>query len=130
MASGRLVVQTYLANDAIPVTGALVRVEGEDEGYSGRWHSRFTDIDGITDAIILPTPQRGYSMAPGAPEQPYANYRVTVLKDGYYTKTVSGVAIFDGVTTLLPVNMIQKIQGQSAPEDTLDVTSYENSRLE
>ena len=130
MGSGGLVVKAYMARDALPVEGALVRVVGIDEGASGQYHSRFTNGDGITDIITLPAPPAEYSRSPGAPEQPYSLFKVTVMREGYYPKEVMGVAIFDRITTFLPVNMILSEPGVPAPVETLESESYENQSLE
>lgn len=129
MSSGRLVVYTYLAGDALPVSDALIRVEGSDEGVSEAHHSRFSNIDGIAVFEGLPAPARAYSTAPNPIEQPYSTYAVTVMKNGYYTKRIFEVAIFDGITTRLPVNMIVKNGSEREPEDTVDSTSSENPKL-
>ena len=130
MGYGKLIVKAYMARDALPVEGALVRVEGIDEGVGGDHHSRFTDADGITEEIELYAPPRSYSISPGSPEQPYSQYRVTVTKPGYYPKAVRGVAIFEGITTFLPVNMVLSGPGELPPLDTLEGESYENRKLE
>lgn len=128
--TGKLIVKAYMARDALPVEGALVRVEGIDEGVSGEHSSRFTDSDGVTEVIELYAPPRSYSTSPGASEQPYSRYKVAVSKPGYYPKEISGVAIFEGVTTFLPVNMVLRDPGESPPLDTLGSESYENQSLE
>lgn len=119
-----------MARDALPVEGALVRVEGIDEGAGSEHHSRLTDADGISGIISLPAPPTEYSMSPGAAERPYSTYKVSVFKDGYYPKVISGVAIFDGITTFLPVNMLLSGMGEAPPRDTLGSESYENQSLE
>lgn len=129
MSIGSLVVRTYLAEGALPVEGALVRVVSTDEGVVGEEHSRFTDVDGVTPEITLPAPLKALSTAPGAPEQPYYTYRVTVTKDGYYPKSVEEVAVFEGVMTALPVNMIARTDG-GAPAGTLNSISSEPKNLE
>ena len=130
MGSGFLIVKAYLAADALPVEGALVRVESVDEGVSGVARSRITDRDGVAGPIPLPAPPLAFSRSPSPEEQPYATYRVTVIADGYYTKRVYGVAVFDGITTVLPVNMIGDTLGMEPPEDTLNSESHENPNLE
>ena len=130
MGMGKLIVNTYLAGDALPVEGVLIRVEATDEGESGVWYSRITDMDGVSAAIDLPAPPRGYSTSPGAANQPYSTYKVTAIKDGYYDKSVSGVSVFENVTTVLPINMIVKDTNSLPPEGTLESESYENPRLE
>ena len=126
---GALNVKTFIAHDALPVSGALIRVYGVDELNREVEYSRITDEDGITGRITLPAPDSSFSLEPGAPERPYALYDVMIMADGFYDKSVSSVAVFAGVTTLLPVNMIP-ITGGAIPRDTLDTTSKENPFLE
>lgn len=129
MGNGRLVVYTYLARDALPVEGVLIHVEGSDEGVADVHYSRFSNIDGIAVFDGLSAPAKSYSTSPNASEQAYSAYTVTVIKNGYYSKHISEVAVFDGVTTRLPVNMILKNGSEHAPKDTLDSISYENPKL-
>ena len=126
---GKLVVRSYLAGGALPVEDALVRIRSADEEIRGIEYSLLTNESGVTPVISLPAPAAEYSLSPKAKERPYALYDVEVIKDGYYTKNVEGVAVFDTVTTIVPVNMILTV-GSGAPMDTLDASSPENPNLE
>ncbi len=126
---GALNIKTYLAQDALPIPGALVRIYGVDELNREVEYSRITDIDGATGYISLPAPDAAFSLEPGAAERPYALYDVKIVLEGFYDKAVNNVAVFSGVTTLLPVNMIPITRG-TVPRDTLDTTSKENPFLE
>ena len=130
MSVGRLAVRAYLADGALPIEGVLVRVYGTNEGESGIERSGFTDMDGIWGPTELPAPQRSYSESPHPKEQPYSTYRVTALKEGYYPKVISEVAVFEGGTTLMPINMIIYVEGEPAPLGTLDSESTEPETLE
>lgn len=127
---GGLTVSAYLAKDALPVEGVLIRVRGADEENGDIALSRLTDTDGRTDVIELPAPPRELSGSPRPPEAAYAVYTVEAHKNGYYSKTVEGVAVFGGALTVLPINMIVFREGDPVPKDTLITVSYENPKLE
>jgi hypothetical protein len=127
---GYLIVNAYMAKEAIPVPGVLVRISGADEMTRGISRSEITDEDGVTAAVPLPAPSSDYSLSPGPPEQPYAIYNVALYKPGYYTKHIYNVAVFSGVSTVLPVNMVLKEKDGQAPMGGVDVVSYENPNLE
>lgn len=121
---------TYMAQEAIPVPGVLVRITAAEEMYRGTARSEITDEDGVTPRISLPAPSSGYSLSPQPAEQPYALYNVALYKPGYYTKHIYNVAIFSGVTTVLPANMVIRENGGQEPNGGLNVVSYENPTLE
>jgi len=127
--TGNLNVKTFLAADALPTPGALVRVRGTDELNREVEYSRITDADGVTGLIPLPAPSISFSLSPHPSERPYALYDVSVTLAGYYSKRVRNVAIFADHTTLLPVNMIPS-SSIDPPIKTLDSTSRENPYLE
>lgn len=127
--TGNLNVKTFLAADALPTPGALVRVFGVEEENRETEYSRITDVDGATGIIPLPAPPIDYSLYPHPAEHPYALYDVTVSLAGYYPKRVRNVAVFADHTTILPVNMIPA-SSIDPPRNTLDSTSRENPYLE
>ncbi len=103
---GTLRIRATSASGAVPIMGAIVRITGGDEGDRMIAKSLITDSDGITVSVKLPTPNRSYSLDPNGADTPYALYDVVVTADGYYTKRISGVAVFSGIDAILPVNMI------------------------
>ena len=103
---GTLRVRATSASGAIPISGAIVRIMGGEEGNRSITKSLITDRDGITVKVDLPTPKRIYSLTPEETESPFALYDVEVTADGYYHKKIVGIAIFPGINAILPVNMI------------------------
>ena len=67
---GTLSVRTYTASDALPVSGAAVRIFGAEEANRFSVHSLITDNDGVTPTVTLPAPNRRYSLAPNPNETP------------------------------------------------------------
>jgi len=125
---GKLVVRAFSAGGAIPISGATVIVRGAGEENRDVTYSLITDIDGVTEEISLPAPDALYSQSPGATETPYGLYDVYVSAKDYYTKTVKNVAVFDGVRTTLPVNMIPKAihdNNVTYPRDNLNTVIFD-----
>lgn len=78
-----------------PIEDAIIEVFNPDEPdrilYEGR-----TDVNGVSEEILLPTPPLEYSMEPG-PNQPYSTYSVRVKKSGYDTQLIAGAQILPAV---------------------------------
>ena len=130
---GTLVINAYSASGALPVKDTHVRVVGAGEENRTVQYSSVTDLDGVTVPIILPAPSRELSQSPGSNEPSYAIYDVIITAPGYYTKRIFDVAVFDGIETLQPINMIpfpENEAGTTYPRNNLEATSRENERLE
>lgn len=102
---GYLIVSVSTARGVIPLENAAVTVYYEDKENSSVFSSMTTDRSGKTEKIALPAPSRELSEAPGN-TKPYATYTVAVEKEGYYSVTNVGVPIFDGITSVQPVEMV------------------------
>ena len=129
---GSLSVITSSANSSLPIEGSIIRITGIQEENSFIDYSVLTDIDGISDKIVLPAPSRSYSLSPKSPEIPYGLYKIEVRNRGYYTKIVDNVAVFSGINTYLPVNMIPSpihLNNIEYPRNTLDTFVRENENL-
>ena len=103
---GTLQIRAYTAGGALPVPNARVQITGADETNRLISYSLITDMDGITDAVTLPTPSVDYSLSPTPAEAPYAIYDVVIDAEGYYIKRINGVNVFSGVNSLQQINMI------------------------
>lgn len=120
------------AGGSIPVENVLIRVSGAVEENRQFDKSYLTDLDGVVKNIRLPTPRRLYSLSPNPAEIPYGTYNVEIRGSGYYPKQVYDVAVFSGVETTLPINMIPKpLNGKDDifPLGNLDTTVKENENL-
>lgn len=130
--SGTLIVRVFAAEEAIPIADSIVRIVGAEELNRDIQYSVVTDEDGVTPVVTLPTPAKSYSLSPGSPEPVYSVYDVTVMKENYYTKVVRNVAVFSGVESVLPVNMIPYVSyrdGGSYPRGNINATVTENENL-
>ena len=130
--TGTLIIRTYTAGGAVPVGETVIRISGSDEENRFVEYTLMTDVDGMTPRITLPSPNKSYSLSPGATQNPYAQYNLVISRDGYYTKRINNVALFSGIDTFMPVNMIPIAvyeNGVEYPMNSLDSTVTENPYL-
>ena len=103
--TGYLVIRASTASSAIPLEGASVTVRGNQPNFSAVIVELTTERNGLTPKISLAAPPRGNSTSPGM-ENPFATYNVDVQLDGYFPATAQQVPIFDGITSVQPINLI------------------------
>jgi hypothetical protein len=130
---GNIVVNITTAGGALPSEGAVVRVSGADSNNGGIIYSFLTDADGTIRNVELPAPPRVDSLLPGPKETPYALYDIKVSLEGYYTFRISDVAVFEGETSVVPINLIPMplhMNNISYPRGNLVTISRENEMLE
>ena len=103
---GTLRIRTYTAGGALPVSGAIVRINGAGEDNRNVSYSVVTDRDGLTPKITLPAPNVDLSLSPTPAESPFAIYDVEITATGYYPKKIIGLTVFSGVDSVQLINMI------------------------
>ncbi|MBR5144466.1 MAG: carboxypeptidase regulatory-like domain-containing protein [Clostridia bacterium] len=103
---GKLRIRAYTAGGALPVENALVKIRGAEEDNRLVAYTLVTDFDGLTPEVTLPAPSLEYSLSPDPSESPYSVYDVEISAPGYYTKRISGLTVFPGVSSIQLVNMI------------------------
>lgn len=102
---GYLVIRASTASSAIPLEGATVVVRGNQPNFSAVIVEMTTERNGLTPKISLSAPPRGNSTSPGM-ENPFATYNVDVTLDGYFPTSAQQIPIFDGITSVQPINLI------------------------
>lgn len=129
---GSLRIRTYTAGGALPVSSALVRIQGAEEGNRFVMHTLLTDRDGLTEKVILPAPAVQYSLSPSPAESPYSVYDVEISADGYYTKRIEGLTVFAGIDSVQLVNMIPSSGApiESFPRGNVNATIPNNEDLQ
>lgn len=108
------------AQQAIPVTDALVLLSRQDPGQPLETLIRVmgTDESGQTPVVTLPAPDRELAQAPGE-YLPYTTYRVVVAAEGYRPQFHGNVAVFGGMSTLLPVALVPLMEPQVPPPSSV-----------
>ena len=96
------------ADGIIPIENARVTIEGEGERYQ-----LLTDRSGVTPTLPLPAPPAGSSVSP-MQASPFASYRITTEKEGYYTQVTERAPVFEGVTSVQPILLIGLSEYDSA----------------
>ena len=102
MATGTLQVKVSTADGAMPLSGATVRI---NDALGNELHTLYTDANGVTAMVTLFAPGRNISLNPYASQPAYSLYEVKVNQFGYVPQIVRGVRIYDGESSLLPVNL-------------------------
>ena len=108
---GRLIFRISTAGGAIPLEGARVIVRDKGtEGKSQRGNALrvlYSDRNGKTDVISLPTVPRNASLSPrnGDSPPPFLCYDAEVTLPGYRTVDYVCIPIFDGVTSVQPADL-------------------------
>lgn len=128
-AKGKITVRVSTGYGAVPVKGAQIYItplineyNSDDYTYSLR-----TDNDGLTPLLELSAPPRSLSLSPGSTRLPYAEYVLTVIKEGYKTAELIGIPIFDGITSVQSVSLIPLTEDQIVLGDQKNQIFYENS---
>ena len=107
---GFLVVNVKTANGAIPIENALVNIyeNKKDGGAMANGYLLYTlktNAYGQTEKIALPTKSSSFSMSPGN-DRPFYSYNIFVSSDGYFDSDVINVPIFQGITSIQPINLL------------------------
>jgi len=131
--TGYLQIKAFSANEAMPTPFVTVRISGNDSYTIGIERVTVTGRSGLSEKIALPAPEVELSQAPNPSEQPYATYDVEASADGYYSKKILNVAVFAGILSILPLQMIPNAgitNSVTPPTNSNYSISYENEELE
>lgn len=98
-------VRVTTANEALPIRGALVTIRRELAGETVLERSLTTGISGLTEAISLPATDPSLTLSPDNGFEPIT-YEVDVVAPRYYRVRNSGIPLYGGIATVLPVSLI------------------------
>ncbi len=124
--TGTLIVQVYTADQALPVSGANVKVTKLTDAGEELIKVMQTNRSGKTEPLYLPAPPSVNSQTPDGGVR-FFNYNIRVDYPGYYTMENLNVPIFDGQTAIQPVALIPLAVGD---EQGKKITSVEEEPLE
>ena len=108
---GYIIVQVYIADQAIPLANANVIVSKPTESGEEVVRIMKTDRSGKTAIIAVPTSPAANSQTPDGGER-FFKYNIRVDYPGYRTVENVNVPVFDGQTSIQPVGMIPLAEGQ------------------
>jgi hypothetical protein len=102
---GFLIIQTYTADQALPIEGANVLITRSVQGGEELIKVLETNRSGKTEPVALIAPPAANSQSPGGTMR-YFNYNIRVDYPGYYTMENLDVPIFEGQTAIQPIALI------------------------
>lgn len=90
--------------DSHPIESAVIRIysTGNPDTFI---QETLTDRNGFSNRVILDAPRLEYSMDPSA-MQPYSEYNVFVMADGFETQEINGVQVFPEETALIEAKLL------------------------
>ena len=98
-------VRVTAANEAIPIADALVVIRRETENGPQLTNTLLTGISGLTDTVTLSATDPTQTLQPNENTAP-VTYEVQVSASGYYRVKNTGIPLYGGIKTVLPVSMI------------------------
>lgn len=120
MGTGYLMVKTSMAEDAVPVQGAIVVVKDD----SGRTlYTQKTNASGETEKMALPAPDKYLSLDPNYYGVPYSTYRVEISAPGFVSEIINGVQILDTEEAVQMVDMHPVMKGEE-PVHVVDIEPH------
>lgn len=102
MGVGTLRIEARTGDGALPVHGADVFIK---DGNGQILNQLKTDENGNTEEIALSSPDKKQTLGANNPGPHYSICDVEVRHEGYITNIIHDVQIFDGISSVLPVNM-------------------------
>lgn len=103
MAIGYLKIQARTAHEAIPLSGAQVRISDQ---WGNTIYRLVTDENGETAAAGLETMDKSFSRTPDYSGTPYVSYNVLAHATGFQSIHVTDLPVFDGETAVLPLSFV------------------------
>ncbi|HCR74419.1 MAG TPA: hypothetical protein DIW26_08695 [Ruminococcus sp.] len=104
MGTGFLRVEATSADRAYPAENALVIITEIKNGRENILYIFETDKNGSSPIAELPAPV--FSGGEISDKKPFSYYNVLVYAKGFYEVQNKNVAVFNGITSILPVNLI------------------------
>ena len=101
---GTLIFQVTGGQGSFPVPNAKVNLTKKLNDRLSLSITVLTDESGKTSPISLPAPDRRLSQSPNNGIV-YAVYQAEVTAEGYIPTEIRDLPVFDGVTTIQPVNL-------------------------
>ncbi len=117
-ATAPLQVRVTAANEAVPIPNALVVVSRENGNDRTVVKTALTGISGTTEPLLLPATDPSLTLQPET-DIPLVTYEIQVSAPGYYRIRSSGIPLYGGVPSVVPLTMIPLPEFEE-PESQLD----------
>lgn len=119
MGKGWLKVEVFLGDHSMPVKGAAVVIKDKRGSVLYRF---ITDENGLTENVAIEAPDLSEVRDPLISKQRFSTVDVEVSHSSEYEKiTVHNVQIFDGIASILPVQIHPAIIGEPPKDREIDI---------
>lgn len=122
-----LQVRVTAANEAIPISNALVTISRETESGPTLEQVRLTGISGLTEPVLLPATDPSLTMSPSNEDIALVTYEIQIAAPGYYRVRNNDVPLYGGIATVLPVTMIPLPEFEEADATELEFSTPRNN---
>lgn len=112
---GTLLFQVTGGQGAVPIAGATVVISKALPNGHTLSVTTTTDESGKTSEFSLPAPDRDKSQTPGGTDV-FAVYDALISAPGTVSVMVQDIPIFDGVTTIQPIDLAFDLNGERKNE--------------
>ena len=112
---GTLIFQVTGGQGAFPVAGANIVITKALDDRHSLSVTMTTDESGKTEPLSLPAPSRELSQSPNNGIV-FATYQAVISAPNYVSTEVRDLPVFDGITTIQPVNLSPDFGGQRRQE--------------
>ncbi len=123
---GNLKVQVFSGREAFPIVSARVAVTKDFNNGTYTFFDDLTDTSGIVENMSLTTPVSDMARENNN-VLPYSTYTIRVTHPYFISTVYTNVPVFDGITSIQPVNLIPKT---GTPTDEDDIVYVEREPVD
>ncbi|MBE6755016.1 MAG: hypothetical protein E7555_00945 [Ruminococcaceae bacterium] len=123
---GTMRVQAFSGQQAFPVVNANVVISKNFTDGTYTFFDDLTDTSGIIDNMSLTAPESGVANEDNE-ILPYSTYTIRVTHPFFRTTVYNNVPVFDGITSIQPVNLVPKT---GTPIDDNDIVYNETEPVD
>ena len=113
MGIGRLKIEAYTADHAIPLGNVRIKIKNQEGQVL---QELITDESGLTPAVSLDAVDRKWSFDPEYDGEPYSKYIVEAEREGFNHLQIMDAHVFDGEDSIQPIELSQRLRSQTAPK--------------
>lgn len=123
---GTLRIQAFSGQQAFPVVNANIVVSKDFTDGTYTFFNDLTDTSGIVENMSLSAPRSGVANKDNE-ILPYSTYTIRVTHPFFRTTVYNNVPVFDGITSIQPVNLVPKT---GTPIDDNDIVYSETEPVD
>ena len=123
---GSVIARVTLANENIPVKGAIVTITYSDGENAVLLGTERTDENGKTTTVYVDTPDIEYSLAPEDEVKPFKSVDVRVDHPSSYPVLLRNVQVFSDNVSIVNVSLVPFEEGDNKKEERIIVITPQN----